>query len=42
MNEVVGVTLRTTGVYVDTASVGKYSIRPYLLRKGPWKGDPIL
>ena len=42
MNEVVGVTLRTTGVYVDTASVGRYSIRHYLLRQGQWKGDPIV
>ena len=42
MSEAVGVTLRSTGAYVDTASVGRYTIKHYLLREGQWKGEPTL
>ena len=42
MSEAVGVILRSTGAYIDTASVGRYSIRHYLLKEGQWKGEPTL
>lgn len=42
MQEEVGVKLRSIGSYVDTAAVGRYSIRHYLLRSGQWSGDPMV